>query len=482
MTRKILVSIAALVMCAGRLPARTGKYVVGWASVSVTPDQPVPLAGQMNTRISKSVHDPVTATALAIEAVGDGGVIDQAVLVSVDFAGRPGIVEALRERLRPTLRDLDLSKVIVNGTHTHTAPETEEGIYRVPKQGVMQIPEYRQFLLARLADVVTRAWQARKPAGVSWGLGHAVVGHNRRAVYFDGHAQMYGATNKPDFSHIEGYEDHAVQALFFWTPQKALTGIAVLVPCPSQEVEGESYISADFWADVRARLRTRYSSDLFVLPLTGASGDQSPHLLFRKRAEDRQRERRGLSRTQEIARRIDIAVAEAAEGAGRDIHFAGPLAHTAGPLPLPLWKITDSEADAARRELDRLMQLPEDDRTAQFHIYQQKEVLERFARQREDPYYRAETHVIRLGDVAIATNPFELYLDYAIRIEARSPAEQTLIVQLACGYGGYLPTRRAAEGGGYGAKLSGSSVGPDGGQTLVERTVEWINALWQERP
>ena len=36
-----------------------------------------------------------------------------------------------------------------------------------------------------------------------------------------------------------------------------------------------------------------------------------------------------------------------------------------------------------------------------------------------------EVHIIRIGDVVIATNPFELYLDYGMRIKGRSPAVQT---------------------------------------------------------
>ncbi len=479
MLRTAQFAIFLLLVAAHRIPAADGQYFFGWASADVTPSQPVALAGQMQTRISKSVHDPVTATALALEARPAHGPAAQAILISLDSAGRPEIIQGVRDRIRTALPGFDPVNLIINSTHTHTAPETLEGIYRLPTQGVMPIAAYRDFLIERLAGAAVKAWQERRPGGVSWGLGHAVVGYNRRAVYEGGQAQMYGATNKPDFSHLEGYEDHSVQALFFWTPERKLTGIGVLVPCPSQEVEGESYISADFWADVRAQLRARHGPDLFVYPMTGAAGDQSPHLLFRKRAEDRQRERRGLSRTQEIARRIVSGVLEAAEGADQGIRTTGPLVHRTGELPLPLWKISDAEAAAARAEYERLLALPSDDRTAQFHIYQQKGILDRHAGQKSDPYFNAETHVIRLADVAIATNPFELYLDYGIRIEARSPAEQTFVVQLACGYGGYLPTARAAAGGGYGAKLSGSSVGPEGGRKLVDSTVEWIQAMWE---
>ena len=53
-----------------------------------------------------------------------------------------------------------------------------------------------------------------------------------------------------------------------------------------------------------------------------------------------------------------------------------------------------------------------------------------------------ELHVIRLGDVAIATNVFELFTEFGIQIKARSRALQTFVIQLA-GPGSYVPPRRA---------------------------------------
>ena len=81
--------------------------------------------------------------------------------------------------------------------------------------------------------------------------------------------------------------------------------------------------------------------------------------------------------------------------------------------------------------------------------------------------------------VAIASNTFELYTDYAVQMKARSPAVQTFIIQLT-GSGGYLPSERAVRGGGYGAVIQSSRVGPEGGQVLVDRTVEAINELWKK--
>ena len=107
-------------------------------------------------------------------------------------------------------------------------------------------------------------------------------------------------------------------------------------------------------------------------------------------------------------------------------------------------------------------------------------VVDQYERQQagqEQPYLM-ELHVVRLGDVAIATNDFELYTDYGVAIQARSPATQTVVIQLAGG-GTYLPTERAVRGGGYGAIPQSNRVGPPGGQVLVDRTVELIQSLWK---
>jgi hypothetical protein len=88
-----------------------------------------------------------------------------------------------------------------------------------------------------------------------------------------------------------------------------------------------------------------------------------------------------------------------------------------------------------------------------------------------------EVHVLRLGDVVVCTSQFELFTDYGIRIQARSKALQTFVVQLV-GSGTYLPTEKAVCGGGYSAVIQSNEVGPEGGQILVDHTVTLINEVF----
>ncbi len=105
-------------------------------------------------------------------------------------------------------------------------------------------------------------------------------------------------------------------------------------------------------------------------------------------------------------------------------------------------------------------------------------VKERYEMEQREPKMPVEVHVVRIGDIALATNPFELYLDFGMRIKARSPAIQTFLIQLA-GDGTYLAPERSVAGGAYGAVPASNLVGPEGGQELVEKTLEMIDELFE---
>ena len=116
-------------------------------------------------------------------------------------------------------------------------------------------------------------------------------------------------------------------------------------------------------------------------------------------------------------------------------------------------------------------------------IWRCKDALARYELQKKRPKAGMELHVLRLGDVAFATNRFELFLDYGIRIKARSPAVQTFLIQLAGGtcLPPYLPSERAVAGKGYGGGVYDNEIGPEGGQVIVEETVKVLNELWPEK-
>ena len=157
--------------------------------------------------------------------------------------------------------------------------------------------------------------------------------------------------------------------------------------------------------------------------------------------------------------------------------------HKAMDLKLPLRKVTMADHEKAIREIEYYVAKNADKQVfnfednARMHVY--AGTIRRFRQQQFTEVYPIEYHVIRLGNIAMATNPFELFLDYGNRIKARSLAEQTFIVQLCCGAGAYLPTEKAEKAGHYSAYISSGSVGHEGGDLLVRNTITQINDLFQ---
>lgn len=478
---------------------------IGWAAADLTPGEPVELTGQFHLRMSEGVLDPITATVLALDS-GEGHVV----LVSCDLVGIPPTLARLtREasiRLAPELAATD---VILSATHTHTGPEVrldedlEQMCHAASCMGkCVDLPgmapkDYVAWAAKRIGEAVAEAWRNRAPGALSYGLGHAVVGRNRLTAYIDGTHRMYGPTADPAFSHIEGYEDHDVNLLATWSPAGELSGLLVNLACPSQETEILFHLSADFWCETRAELRRRFGEGLPILVQCSAAGDQSPHIPYNWAAEDRMRRLAGRSAREEIAMRIADAVSKALPLIERERHDSLPIEHRVALLDVPRSRLTQADVDTANAQAEALMtkyaQLRDEleahpERRAQPRWYAPltgafrkaqwyRGVAKRFASDRESPTVTAELHALRIGPIAMVTNPHEYYLDYGIRIKARSAAEQTFIVQLA-GWGTYVPARRALAGNSYGATPASNPIGAEGGEMMTEWAIGAIAEIF----
>lgn len=508
-----------------------GSLFIGWAQTEITPKQPVLIRGYSYARVSEGVLDPLTATVMVLVTHGENDEVTQTTVVSCDIISiSDELRDKIREKTKRLLPELDTRCIVINATHTHNAPEhrCEEdstnlvGI-ALSDLGVMEPADYIEDASDQIAEAIVSAYNARKPGGISWGLGSVVVSHNRissffgsehtgepritgRSAFSTGAARqgpgpysiMYGNTNDPDFSHMEGYVDHSLDLLCTWDEASKLTGVIVNLPCPSQ-VGGAPYqLTADFWDDTRKELRHRHGEALYVLPQCGPAGDQNSLHPYRKAAEERMLALSGRSKRREIAIRIANAVDELIPWMAKSIDRSPDHVHRVENVPLSKRMVTEEEMKEARAELptlriefERTMETARTQRldhgttrwytdsTRAFWLYRRAlQVIERYESQDQEKKHMIEVHAVRLGEMAMATNPFELYLDFGLQIQARSAAVQTFLVQLA-GPGTYVPTRRSVKGGAYGAVPASSVVGPEGGRELVKQTVRMIEELWE---
>ena len=482
---------------AGQKPA---GIKIGWAIEDITPEGPVSLKGQYYERISKYVESPLKVTALAIEGVGEDGKREQLIMISADVVSFKGSQQdMLRDRLKQQLPDFDVNKLFLNATHNHSSLSTEPD------------SKYNEMLVKKMSEAAVNAWKGRKIGGISYELEYVVVGHNRRVEYADGSAQMYGETNRPDFIGLEGPEDPAVQMLFCWDINEKLTGIIVNVACPAQVTEAKYYVSADYWGKLRDEMEREFPG-VYILPQCSAAGDISPRDLVRD-YKPNEPDMWDVSGIIEIGKRLIQTISKAYPDAKRNIKTEVVFEHKIKDINIPTRRYSKAEYEKAKsivkkirskepkdpnssgtawnrflKELKENEQTkkhgPWDNKMSDFGIVKKQEALiEAYEQQDKNKLYPVKLHAIRLGNVAFATNPFELFVDYGFRIQARSKATQTMLIQLAGGnYGGYLPTRRAVSTAehyrGYSATVN--NVGPEGGQMLVDETVNAINSLFEK--
>lgn len=488
---------------------------IGWAEVDITPTEKIALCGEFYERVTNEVETPICVTALAIES--DGG---QAVFCSCDLEGvNASLVAHARKKLRAP--GLDPRSVIVNAVHTHNSYTTAnpdeakknfhngveyfksrmpEGCEYIPEDSApdqMDPFEALEFVSGKVAEAVSAAWNGRREGLIANGFGRAAVGMCRRVCYADGTARMWGDADEAYFTELEGGNDSGIELLFTYDTGKKLTGVVANIACPSQVMEQRTVISSDYWGKVKLLLREKYGKDVCLLALCAPAGDQCPRDLVRWVEPETPIKDPNVIRENPKARRADPSMFDI-KGTwtiGRrimnEIDFAlsdvtayqseAPLCHRVLDLRLPLRRVTESDRNEAEEKIQaffrgktRVNYMD----SAEFYIW--AGILERFEMQKERFTVGTEIHVLRLGDVAFATSPFELFLDFGNRIRARSAAKQTFLIQLCNGALGYLPTEKAERHGHYSAYVASGLVGHEGGDLLVADTLDTIANLFDE--
>lgn len=497
------------------------KLLIGWAEESLVPDKKTRLDGQFYERISEYVESSITVTAMAVES-GE----QQLILMSADLTFIPDyMMEMAREELARLCPEVNPKALVVAATHTHTSltiprNPASNGIFNknasimeeflpadkqytplvTANDDVITPEESRDLVVKKIVLAAKRAWENRAEAYYANEFGRAAVGMCRRVAYDDGSAQMWGDVNTANFVALEGGSDSGIELLYTFDKDKKLAGVVANIACPSQILEHRSFISADYWGRAKAFLREKLGDHIYLLGLGGAGGDQCPRDLVRWVQPETPINDPNIKRPNPVKRKADPSMFDVSgcNRAGKrianeilsvleeitELQNDGVFCHKSLKLDLPLRKATIAEYEHAVRELEyyasKIIEKGDFNFEDNARMYVHTDTIQRYREQQFTEIYPIEYHVIRLGDIAIATNPFELFLDYGNRIKARSYAQQTFIVQLCCGSGGYLPTEKAEKNGHYSAYISSGNVGHEGGDLLVRQTLNEINKLFDE--
>lgn len=491
---------------------------IGWGEVTLIPEgRTFDLAGQFYERITNEVESQISATTMVVDCDGDVAIFAACDLVTTSSY----LLARVREHLAADATDIPLDKIILSSTHVHTGPDYAhrsdvvggvtsmhvikdllpdveyETLVSYDDDKLLNGEECFEFLSVRIAESIKAAWNNRKDAMFATGFGRAAVGLCRRVCYDDGSAKMWGDTDSANFDELEAGNDSGIELMFVYDMDKKLTGVVANVACPAQVLEHRSIISADYWGKLKVLLREKYGENLFLLPFCSAAGDQCPRDMIRwvqpetpindpniirnnpnyHKADPSMFDLKGAHL---IARRIFNEITYAEECVTE--YFDTPVfEHKTVTIDMPIRRVTVKEFEDAMAAMEEFrttcggkMNFEDNAR-----MYIHAGTIARYHSQQTEDLKPIEVHVIRLGDVAFATNPYELFLNYGNQIRSRSKAQQTFLIQLACGACGYLPTKKAEAGSHYSAYVSSGTAGHEGGELLVRKSVTEINAMWK---
>ena len=458
------------------------KLLMGWAEESLVPEKKVSLAGQFYERISEYVESEISVTALAVECG-----LEQLILASADLAGIPGGVLALaRENFARLCPEVSPDKLVVAATHTHTSlkmansaqpanrwntiavldeflPENKKYTELVtPDETVITPEEAAEFAAEKIALSCAKAWENRAESYYANEFGRAAVGMCRRVCYDDGSAQMWGDVNTANFVALEGGNDSGIELLYIFDKNKALTGIVANIACPAQILEHRSFISADYWGRAKANLRKHFGEHIFLLGLGGAGGDQCPRDLVRWVAPETPINDPNIHRPYPLKRKADPSMFDIS-GCNRvgkrisdeivsvfeeitELKNEPVFSHKVLHLNLPLRKATISQYNEAIREIQYYVDKNKDkaafnyEDNARMHVY--AGTIKRFREQQFAECYPIEYHVMRLGNIAMATSPFELFWTTAIGSRPAALQSRPLLFSFATAQVAICPPKR----------------------------------------
>jgi len=435
------------------------EWRIGSSSRIINPEPGANLMGQLFNRVSRKVRDNLEANVLYLS---DGKT--SVFFISCDLAllENDFITEVSAEIEKVTSVPADA--IIIGCTHTHAGPYTTALLPDVPGDDA-----YLQKLKTNLVEACQEALQKSAPGILSAAAGKAQIGYNRRLCWADGTHSMYGDSRRPDFTGLEGPDDSQQIVLAAYDKEGKCQAIMHNNSCHATSVESADFVSADFPGAARYYLRQALGRDIPVLYLQGASGDTSPWDMLHpeKRVP-------GSQRCQEIGLLL----------AGTTLHLLktaqqfseGFLSCLKEELKVKIRLPTAQELEKARETVKQ-----GEKQAGRWNYVLAWSVLALYEKFHQNPEEVLPVHAIRIGPVAVVTNPCELFCHFGLEIKRRSPAQLTMVAQLVNGFSGYCPTIPGIIGGGYsGMTILWTRLEPYAGYMLVETSARLLHQLWKK--
>lgn len=434
-----------------------GVLKAGAGSAIITPLLGSSLAGYFHDRRSVDIHDELTAKAVVMESSGT-----RLALVVCDLICAPREYLDQVKALIHECCGIPPENVMISCTHTHTGPATT-GLL-----GTLQVEEYWDFAVPRIADSVQLALRRLSDAELGFGSGsepHCVF--NRRYLMKDGTVQMNPGRLNPDIVEPVGPTDPELCVLCLrQVGTKQI--IAVFANYALHYVGGGDNlsVSADYFGEFGRIIQRMLGQDFVAIMANGCSGDVNNINVYEKSLPQKPYEQM-----------MKVATMIAAEA----VKTISPMSFThectlAVANDFIKAKVRHPSAEQLAR--DRKMLAEGDFENERERVYAQERLLVA----EEPKEISVQVQAMRIGDLALVAWPGEIFCQLGLDLKARSPAATTLVVELANDYIGYVPTEAAFQQGGYETWLARSAkVAPRTGEAMVESAVNLLKGLFEGR-
>ena len=438
--KHVLTILCGLLLVNGA--AQAGALRAGAATSNITPDMGVVLDGTiMKIGPAKHVHDELHARCLVL----DDGKTRIAFAVCDVTIMAPEIVAEAKELLKESL-GLPPENILISATHTHSAPRALNIGFGAANDA------YHHFLARRIADGIRRAAFQLAPAKIGWGSVNKpeFVFNRRWFVKSDSkRANPFGRIGeRVQFGPSQAEAEKPagpVDPQFFVLSVQHADGrpLCVLANYGLHYIGGvpTGHVSADYFGVFADLVQKELAADRLNPPFVGILSNGTSGDVNGVNYKDRGKNKAGYERMGEVAGSLAKAAAEVIQGIEHrsEVELGAKLTH----LPLRVRRPTAEQVAWAQSMLaSDEAQNPKASRPV---IY----ARETLGLSEYPETMPIALQALRIGDLTIASAPCEVFAKTGLAIKKDSVAKATFTIELANGYGGYLPPPEQHELGGY---------------------------------
>ena len=442
----------------------------GAAAVDITPTQfPMNMPGGFSANLAEKAHDPFHSRALVL----DDGKTTLAMVVVDNLGAGPDVLNEAKS-LAATKTGMSPDKMLISSTHTHSGPslntrsEAAAAYYKAFVEGV--------------ADSIVKAHAALRPAAVG-AAAHPLPDEvfNRRWYMKPGKmplnpfgrldiVKMNPGTSPDVIDRPAGPTDPDITILSVQDAKRK--PIALFANYSLHYVGGppEGQMSADYFGEFSRLMPSRLRGDeAFVSMMSnGTSGDINniPFGVTRPPREPFEQIRIVAQKAADTAwlahRKIDKHRGDVRLGMIQrevTLKYRRPSAQD----------VAEAKSVLAIKDKEAIEKLP---RLAQNYA---RSVVS--AAERPEDTLTVKIQAIRIGDFAVCGIPFETFVEIGLDLKKRSPFPQTMVIGLANGRHGYLPTLEQHKLGGYETWIGTNQVQEDTSVILTDHLLEMLAEL-----